>query len=135
MKLFLVTTCWICKKHELRMLRYISNTGLLTHLNFKLLLCEEISHPSKHSFYIKLLVTNTGTNYWKIFYIKINDDNYINAEKWCVRFHQSSYAIWYLICFSFWFIKWVIGVWTAGLFRQISSTTKLIGWVENSVLK
>ena len=36
-------------------------------------------------------------------------------------------------CFSFWFIESVIGVWIADLFREISSTTKLIGWVENSV--
>ena len=28
-------------------------------------------------------------------------------------------------CFSFWFIKSVIGFWTADLFREISSTTKV----------
>ena len=38
-------------------------------------------------------------------------------------------------CFSFWFIKSVIGVWREDLFREISSATKLIGWVEKSVSK
>ena len=33
---FLVTTCWIYEKHELKILKCISNTGILTQLNFKL---------------------------------------------------------------------------------------------------
>ena len=38
-------------------------------------------------------------------------------------------------CFSFWFIKSLIGVSTADLCREISSTTRLIGLVANSVSK
>ena len=36
MNLFLVTTCWICEKHELKIFRCVSNTGILTQLNYKL---------------------------------------------------------------------------------------------------
>ena len=38
-------------------------------------------------------------------------------------------------CSSFWFTKYMIGVWATDLFPEIFSTTKLIGWVENSVSK
>ena len=37
--------------------------------------------------------------------------------------------------YSFWFIKTVIGVLKTDLFREIYSTTKLIGRVENNVSK
>ena len=47
----------------------------------------------KCSFYTKFLIINTETYYWKIIHIKINHVNYINAEKWCARFHRSQYAI------------------------------------------
>ena len=34
--LFLITTCWICKKLELKILKHVSDTGILMQLNFKL---------------------------------------------------------------------------------------------------
>ena len=60
MNLFLVTTCWIYKKHEIKILRYVSNTGILTHLNFKLCRKDKnltsLSHPCKRSFYSKFFI-------------------------------------------------------------------------------
>ena len=38
-------------------------------------------------------------------------------------------------CFSFWFIKYMIGAWTTDLSREVSSTTKLINWLGNSASK
>ena len=87
-----------------------------------------MSHSCMLSFYSRFLIINTEANYWKILHIKINHVHDIIAEKWCSRFHQSYMLLCRIdTCFSFLFIKYVIGVWTTDLFWEIFSTPKFIG--------
>ena len=122
MNSFLVTTCWIYQKHELKVFRCISNNGILTQLNYWL--CR--TGDNLTSFYSKLLIINNEKNYWKILDIKVNHVHYINGEKWCLSFHQSQHAV-MSDRHKFFFLVYRIGDW--------SSTGKYVGLTYQHISK
>ena len=66
--LFLVTTCWIYEKYELKNFEVCSKHWHFNAIEFQIMLdgqmynfCEEISHRYKCSFHSKFVIINTET--------------------------------------------------------------------------